>query len=76
MSELTSSQLIKIILGIFLVLVVVAGLYLFFKNVQTGGGSLGSLIPTTTTTTTTTLDCGGSAGDAHTSWAAIVVFCC
>ena len=32
MAELSISQLIKIILGIFVVVVVVGGLYLFFKN--------------------------------------------
>ena len=32
MAELTINQLIKIIVGIFVVAVVVAGLYLFFKN--------------------------------------------
>jgi hypothetical protein len=32
MAELTVSQLIKIILGIFLVVAVVIGIYLFFKN--------------------------------------------
>lgn len=32
MAELSLSQLIKIILGIFVVVVVVGGLYLFFKN--------------------------------------------
>jgi hypothetical protein len=32
MSELTTEQLIKIILGIFVVVAVVIGLYLFFKD--------------------------------------------
>ena len=32
MAELTINQLIKIILGVFVVAVVVGGLYLFFKN--------------------------------------------
>jgi hypothetical protein len=32
MSELAINQLIKIILGVFVVAVVVAGIYLFFKN--------------------------------------------
>jgi hypothetical protein len=32
MSELTTEQLIKIILGIFVVVAVVLGLYLFFKD--------------------------------------------
>ena len=32
MSELTTEQLIKIILGIFVVVVVIIGLYLFFKD--------------------------------------------
>ncbi len=32
MAELTTSQLIKIIMGVFVVVVVVGGLYLFFKN--------------------------------------------
>ncbi|GBE19800.1 hypothetical protein BMS3Abin17_00529 [archaeon BMS3Abin17] len=32
MAELTINQLIKIILGIFVVVVVVMGLYFFFKN--------------------------------------------
>jgi len=32
MAQLTTSQLIKIILGIFVVVVVIGGLYLFFKN--------------------------------------------
>ena len=32
MSELTTEQLIKIILGIFVVVAVVFGLYLFFKD--------------------------------------------
>ena len=32
MAELTINQLIKIIVGIFVVAVVVVGLYLFFKN--------------------------------------------
>jgi hypothetical protein len=32
MAELTINQLIKIILGIFVVVAVVGGLYLFFKN--------------------------------------------
>lgn len=32
MAELTVSQLIKIILGIFVVVAVVIGLYLFFKT--------------------------------------------
>lgn len=32
MAELTIEQLIKIILGIFVVIAVVLGLYLFFKN--------------------------------------------
>ena len=32
MSELTTSQLIKIILGIFVVVAVAVGLYLLFKN--------------------------------------------
>lgn len=32
MAELSINQLIKIILGIFVVAVVVGGLYLFFKN--------------------------------------------
>ncbi|MDP2673187.1 MAG: hypothetical protein Q8O84_05225 [Nanoarchaeota archaeon] len=32
MAELTIGQLIKIILGIFVVVAVVGGLYLFFKN--------------------------------------------
>ena len=32
MAELTINQLIKIIVGIFVVAVVVAGIYLFFKN--------------------------------------------
>lgn len=32
MAELTISQLIKIILGIFVVVAVVIGIYLFFRN--------------------------------------------
>ena len=32
MAELTINQLIKIIIGVFVVVVVVGGLYLFFKN--------------------------------------------
>lgn len=32
MAELTISQLIKIILGVLVVVAVVTGLYLFFKN--------------------------------------------
>lgn len=32
MSEITISQVIKIILGVFVVVAVVAGLYLFFKG--------------------------------------------
>jgi len=32
MAELTVSQLIKIIIGIFVVVVVVMGLYIFFKD--------------------------------------------
>ena len=32
MAQLTTGQLIKIILGIVVVVVVVGGLYLFFKN--------------------------------------------
>ncbi|MBS3094053.1 hypothetical protein J4474_00145 [Candidatus Pacearchaeota archaeon] len=32
MSELTVSQLIKIIIGIFVFVAVVGGVYLFFKN--------------------------------------------
>ncbi|VVB83248.1 Uncharacterised protein [uncultured archaeon] len=32
MSELTTEQLIKIILGIFVVVAVIVGLYLFFRN--------------------------------------------
>ncbi len=32
MAELTINQLIKIILGVFLVVAVVIGIYLFFKN--------------------------------------------
>ena len=32
MAELTINQLIKIILGVFVVVAVVGGLYLFFKN--------------------------------------------
>jgi len=32
LSELTVEQLIKIILGIFVVVVVIAGLYFFFKT--------------------------------------------
>jgi len=32
MAELTINQLIKIIIGIFVVVVVVGGVYLFFKN--------------------------------------------
>ena len=32
MGELTIGQLIKIIIGIFVVVVVVGGLFLFFKN--------------------------------------------
>jgi|TARA_B100001971_G_scaffold201305_1_gene213886 ABC-type phosphate transport system auxiliary subunit len=32
MAELTINQLIKIIIGIFVVVVVVGGLYLFFSN--------------------------------------------
>ena len=32
MSELTTEQLIKIILGIFVVVAVIIGLYLFFKD--------------------------------------------
>ncbi len=32
MAELTIGQVIKIIIGIFVVVVVVGGLYLFFKN--------------------------------------------
>lgn len=32
MAELTINQLIKIIIGIIVVVVVVAGIYLFFKN--------------------------------------------
>jgi hypothetical protein len=32
MSELTTEQIIKIILGIFVVVVVIIGVYLFFKN--------------------------------------------
>jgi hypothetical protein len=32
MAQLTTSQLIKIIIGIFVVAVVVGGIYLFFKN--------------------------------------------
>lgn len=32
MAELTINQLIKIIIGVFVVVAVVGGLYLFFKN--------------------------------------------
>ena len=32
MAELTIGQVIKIIIGVFVVVVVVVGLYLFFKN--------------------------------------------
>ena len=32
MSELTTSQLIKIIIGVVVVVIVVGGLYLLFKN--------------------------------------------
>lgn len=32
MSELTTSQLIKIIIGMLVVVVVVLGIYLFFRN--------------------------------------------
>lgn len=36
MSELTISQLIKIIIGIVVVVVVIIGLYLFFKEYVSG----------------------------------------
>lgn len=32
MSQLTTSQLIKIILGVFVVVVVIGGVFLFFKD--------------------------------------------
>ena len=32
MAELTIGQLIKLLLGVFVVIAVVAGLYMFFKN--------------------------------------------
>jgi len=32
MAQLTTSQLIKIILGVFVVVVVIGGIYLFFKD--------------------------------------------
>lgn len=50
MSELTVDQLIKIILGIFVVIVVIIGIYMLFKNYvidffkNIGGNSTGGVI--------------------------------